>query len=81
VFKLALSPPSEIRGHLPPYLQATERGSEVQILIQWINRLTDADISVEQIREKGMKEMSRKYEEMGSELYLSKSGEKREPID
>lgn len=81
MFKLALSPPSEIRGHLPPYLQATERGSEVQILIQWINRLTDADISVEQIREKGMKEMSRKYEEMGSELYLSKSGEKREPID
>ncbi|MAP95782.1 MAG: hypothetical protein CMK07_12600 [Ponticaulis sp.] len=41
----------------------------------------DADISFEQIREKGMQEMSRKYEEMGSELYLSESGEKREPID
>ena len=32
----------------------------------------DADISVEQIREKGMAEMSKKYEEMGSELYLEK---------
>ena len=32
----------------------------------------DANISVEQIREKGMAEMSRKYEEMGSELYLEK---------
>tara|TARA_B100000678_G_scaffold233404_1_gene202423 strand:- start:1733 stop:1888 length:156 start_codon:yes stop_codon:yes gene_type:complete len=32
-------------------------------------------------RKKGMIEMSKKYEEMGSELYLSKSGEKREPID
>ena len=31
--------------------------------------------------ERGMEEMSRKYEEMGSELYLSESGEKREPID
>jgi len=31
--------------------------------------------------EKGMQEMSKKYEEMGSELYLSESGEKREAID
>ena len=31
--------------------------------------------------EKGMKEMSEKYAEMGSELYLSESGEKREAID
>ena len=30
---------------------------------------------------KGMEEMSKKYEELGSELYFSKSGEKREPID
>ncbi len=31
--------------------------------------------------EKGMAEMSKKYEEMGSELYLSESGKKREAID
>ena len=31
--------------------------------------------------EAGMKEMSRKYEEMGSELYLSEDGMKREAID
>ena len=41
----------------------------------------NADISVEQIREKGMAEMSKKYEEMGSELYLSEDGTKREAID
>ena len=38
------------------------------------------EISPEQI-EQGMAEMSRKYEEMGSELYLSESGEKRKAID
>ena len=31
--------------------------------------------------EAGMKQMSEKYAELGSELYLSESGEKREAID
>ena len=31
--------------------------------------------------EKGMQEMSKKYEELGSELYLSEDGTKREAID
>jgi len=36
--------------------------------------------SLEQIG-KSMAEMSRRYDEIASELYLSENGEKREPID
>ena len=42
---------------------------------------SEAEVTTAEQIEKGMQEMSEKYAEMGSELYLSDDGTKREAID
>ena len=51
-------------------LSATHRAGEAE-----------AGVNTEEARQRGMAAMSETFKEMGGEIYLSETGEKREPID